>query len=802
MKIEPSVPLAFWTFFSALVGWTAPDLTSSLECIGNPAYGRWPGSSISRHVQDLHPYRNRIYTSGGEWGNNTGPCPCFAIDPWSVNVSTNEFDAGTDAIYEFKEFSDGRLYTSAVDIHEYAANEGHMFRRDLDGEWKAYKNCHYGSITNLAPQGYYTHNWDFTEYKDKIFVCGYGISSSTNRCETKMSDVTPTLKSCWRKLAPASWTTPAGAQYSAPYGYQMYRRFCAFLPFENDLFCIPTQKTAWKSIQTWNDWEEWRWDEAASRFACQTNAWSSLAPGLTDEMFDFFSFSSGTADLQLWHPTKFKDRVLYVLGGHNYNITPVAGFSAVCENHRVRATRIDLGSAAVRPFDIFATADAVYLAAAEAGATATKVTNSVWKSTDGVAFTKLFTFTSSSHSSALCYFDGWFYLGMGARDCVKTGWPKLTGSDLSGQIFRVRLPQEAKNAVLVASETNAVITCEGATGGAVAFRLESQPATNVTLQVVSTNPRIAPKTSALAFTTSDWATAKTVVFDVAEDDETTDTIRGALVCSPDDGSLYSGSVCIAATNNDFRVVETAPEGLVDLTSPTGPFEATSAGVVSMVPFNDDPNLYQTSNRVCIARTVFDIIYDFGSATNVNACGISNLGVNTPVARAPRSWNFYGSDDKSAWTELDRRRYESDWAAAECRYYSFANAKGYRYYKIGFLANNGDSYTQFGRLEFFSVPSAEPDPARDVPMLVEGAIAVASGSRVFSVSVGNVKEGFYYTAFTSESLTAPFVADRSILATSADAADVLGFELPTTDGPSLFVRIVVTSAPYARGAVLE
>lgn len=718
--------LAVLPLASALAG--VPDLTGSLEYLGNPAASRWPTSSKSRHVQDLQPHRGKIYTSGGEWGNNTGPCPCFAVDPYS-GAYVNEFDAGTDAIYEFKEFSDGRLYTSAVDPHENAANIGHTFRRGATGTWYAYRNCHGGNLSDLGSSGYPIHNWDMVEYGDKVFVCGYGISGSTNRCETKMFNATPTLTSSSRKVAAASWTDSSGGKYNAPYGYSLYRRFCAFLPFDDDLFCVTTQPTLKNDRQTWNEWEEWRWDASQKRFNCQTNTWTYVAPGVTDSMMDIFSYSDGLETLQLWHPTKFKNRVLYIVGGHNYNITPIAAYSAVNENHTIKATRLDLGATSVKPFDIYATADAVYLVAAQAGTTTSTVTNSVWKSTDGVAFTPLFTFTSTRQASALCYYDGAFYFGMGANDYTKTCWPKVTGTDVSGRIYRVRLPQEEKPSVV--ATTDAIATTEGAKGAKAGFCLAVRPATNVTLQVSATHPAIVVSPTQLTFTSADWSTAQEVTVDVAEDDDSLADIRGSVVCSAADASFFSGYVSVVATNNDFRAVETAPEGLVDLTSPSGTFEATS-GAVTMLPFNDETNLNQTTNRVCIQKTDFSITYDFGTATHVDAYGIYNLACNTQTTRPPKVWTFAGSDDKTAWTQLDQRRYETNWTSGEYRYYSFANAKKYRYYRIAFTANNGDSYTQFAHLEYYSVKP--PTTSVNYWIAAEGSDGLASTAGNWSAGV--------------------------------------------------------------------
>lgn len=531
----------------------APDLTSSLEYVGNPANSRWSGSAQSRHVQDLHPYRGKIYTSGGEWGGNTGPCPCFAVDPYS-GAYTNEFDAGTDAIYEFKEFSDGRLYTSAIDIHEGAANEGHTFRREKSGKWTNLRTCNVGSITNLNWQGYYIHNWDMAEYKKWVFVCGYGLSGSTNWCDKTMFNASPTLKDAYRIYRPGyTYTNNLGWIYYYT-SRQTYRRFCAFLPFEDDCYAIPMQMTREANIQHW-DFEEWRWDETANRFVCQTNTWNNLAPGVTKEMASFHFPSNSEYDVQIWHPTKFKNRVLYILGGHDYNITPWAAFSAVNENHHVKATRIDLGGADVKPFDIYATSNAVYLTAAQAGKTSSVVTNSVWKSTDGVNFTQLFTFTSTRQASALCYYDGNFYLGMGSNADTQKGWPKVTGKEVAGNIYRVSYPMEALSVVV---ETNLLQVVEGSRGS-IRVRLASVPSADLVLSVRATgNASIQPSVTNVTFTPSDWNAWKEISFTVAQDSRVAEHPTGAIVCGTNDGSVASGVVRVKVADDDVAPTADQP----------------------------------------------------------------------------------------------------------------------------------------------------------------------------------------------------------------------------------------------------
>ncbi len=688
------------------------DVTDALEYLGNPAYTRWPGSPMSRHVQDLFPYKGKIYTSGGEWDTNTGPCPIFAVDPYS-GAYTNEFDAGTDAIYEFKEFSDGRLYTSAIDLHEGAANVGSTFRRGLDNVWTAYLTactaCNITDFGGFAYEGYRIHNWDMAEWNGYVFVCGYGISGSTNWCTKAMFDTTPQLTSIYRY-----YDDPKTQSNPDQLGL---RRFCTFLPFDDDIYCYPIQESQANNITRF-DWEEWRFNESTRKFVCQTNTWANVAPGITLEAASFTFPTNTRADVQLWHPTKFGSRVLYIVGGHGddgFNIPPWAAYSAVNENHHVKATKIDLGGDDVKPFDIFVANGTAYIVAAQAGMKATQVTNSVWKSSDGVSFTKIFTFVSTRQASAICYYDGYFFLGMGSNSFTKNGWPKVTSGDISGRIYRVRLPQGSTPAVV--ASTNAVTIVEGGSGS-VAFRLAAKPATNMTLRVWSTDSRIEPSVATLSFTTSNWNASKAVPFTVLEDDESDANFKGAIVCGTGRPDCLSASVIVTATNNDFRVVETAPDGLVDLTRPDGNFTTTVPEGVTLTynkPFNDCDTNTNKEERLVARAMEFSVTYDFGTPTNVNAYGILNFGNSgySPVDRAPRVWTFEGSNDGASWTPLDMRRFEKNWAIGEYRYYSFTNTVNYSKYRISFMGNNGNEYTQVGRLEFYHVgDGAGGDPGDD------------------------------------------------------------------------------------------
>jgi hypothetical protein len=231
-----------------------------------------------------------------------------------------------------------------------------------------------------------------------MFICGYGISYSTNWGETAMYDATPSL------------TTPYRSGTS--YFNGNLRRFYSFLAFDDDIYNFTCQPAGGSSFQS-TAWEEWRWDDtlAEKQFVMQDASWDDIAPGVTRSMLDYF----GGNNVWLWHPTRFGSRNLYILGHEQYNIAPIAAYSAVNQNHHVKATRIDLGGDDVRPFDICVADGAVYIVAAQGNSSSTTVENSVWRSTDGVNFTKLFTFTATRPASAICYYDGIFYFGMGAN---------------------------------------------------------------------------------------------------------------------------------------------------------------------------------------------------------------------------------------------------------------------------------------------------------------------------------------------------------------------------------------------------
>ncbi|MCR5839436.1 MAG: hypothetical protein K6G94_07365, partial [Kiritimatiellae bacterium] len=370
------------------------DLTASMEGLCNPNATRWTASQpMARAATSLGVCDGKIYVSGGDWDDNLGPCPVFAVDPYS-GAYVKEFESGTESIDYFRYGSDGSLYAPSVDPREGHANECSVARRKPDGTWTKLNApnrwIRYSSSENAA---YGTHNWDFAVWKGKVFTAGYGLGVGPENTTSRLTDATPQIND-------------ANRIYVSQYGgtFQQSRRFYAFLPFEDDLFCYPltytgTASSSYNPIGRY-DFEEWRYNESTGRFVCQTNAWANVVPGLSRSDMVFLSSSQYSVSIQLWHPTAFKGRVLYIAGIPEMTTYPFVLYSATNQDHSVRATRVNFGSGVV-PFDVFVRGDVVSVLAAQYDSSTQKAINSVWESTDGVSFTKKFTFSGVQYANAI-----------------------------------------------------------------------------------------------------------------------------------------------------------------------------------------------------------------------------------------------------------------------------------------------------------------------------------------------------------------------------------------------------------------
>ena len=844
-------------FAAATAAATCPDLTSQLENLGNPNASRWTsGSTFTRNVPDLFPYKGKIYTSGGDWENNGGPCPIFAIDQYTGEWA-QEWIAGTEATCEFKEFSDGRLYLPAIDIRERdwdnqtakEAHQGSHFRLEADGVWREYETAlGKGNISQwlgFEYQGYRVHNWDMAEYKGYTFICGYGISGSTNWCETPMYNATPTLTSALRS------------------GLKL-RRFYSFLVFDDGIYnftCQPSNGSNFKSTP----WEEWRFDESDGTFKKQDASWDDIAPGVTADMLTFANqefngggFLDDGPNVWLWHPTRFGSRTLYILGGERYSIVPVAAFSSVNQNNHVKATKIDLGGNDVHPFDICVADGAAYIVAAQGSSSSSTVENSVWKSTDGVNFSKIFTFTATRPASAICYCDGMFYFGMGSDKWLKKSWGSL-GEDIAGRIYRVRLPQAP---VSVVPSASALSITEGQTG-TVSYTLSAAPATNMALTVrgAGRNADWTIDRKTLVFTPRNWNVPQAVTFSVEDFGSGDYTV--SLVCGTGGADCDSANTVVAVTGRPF----TAPEDpavvtLYDTMTVGGTAGTAGSGVrilTDYVPkwntivrtkYADDPDANATQFLFCSREAWNAKLFVWAARIGNSQCVWSFNGTQH------YSWDNVASTDevflevKNGDATLTRLSDENRWyltnnvpvATFDPQY----RMSLFQSYTIsgGNYGNWGNSFRgDFHYLQIFEDEGGGREVLKHhfVPCVVSNDVKVcdiADGNRIFDIVkasggtatigtgakvIGLVKPAVS-SAFVSEyngfdwtnrffSVTGLTPGDTATLSLStgsdaptvrqqvADATGSVFFDIPTTPGTMYSYVIAAGSETIASGSIL-
>ena len=423
-----------------------PDCTDAMQFLCNPNLSRWVTKSAndgrSRSMTTIVPYKGKLYVSGGCWDPNMGYAPIFAVDPANGSY-VREYQAGSERFDYFREDSAGRLYAPVTDQHEDGPNWGALFRKDLDGKWKCLKNIPRGSHSaghwgNIDNQGYAIHTWDLCCWKGKVFTAGYGIAYGPEGSDDMMKDATPSLATLGRR------------RFEISNGWQLVdRRFTAFVPFDDDLFCI-TLNDARTCKRDENQFEEWRFNTSTGVFDLEMRAWSEIAPDLTDNDRSAVG-SSEFAYVSPLGAVPFKGRAVYLFGTQSTESPrPWCLYSAANVNHHIKATKVNLGEG-VYPFSIskYTTkkGDKVLnVLAAQFDPTDRMVVNSVWESRDGVSFKKLFTFKTDQQASALARTDAGFFVGIGWRFTTrwnlacKDGCSGNAGDDVSGCIYKIPFP--------------------------------------------------------------------------------------------------------------------------------------------------------------------------------------------------------------------------------------------------------------------------------------------------------------------------------------------------------------------------
>lgn len=804
-----------------------PDLTSELEYVANPNQLRWGTAYDRMAVTDLMFYRGKLFVGGGATELNAGPVNLQQIDPVTKKV-TIEGSAGTENISVFKVFSDGRLYVPSQDPRDYddiTADDGHVFVRNPDGDWTFYNNVPRGNKKERDGSilANHVHNWDMEEFDGRIFVAGYGINASTDGCASWTPAETWTTGTIMYTVPANEWNKTTGTWNTniqpSPFAFSAYRRELQFMRFDDRLFVVPDQLLSPGIPQAnYNQKIELhKYNPSTKLFEAVTNTLMRMFPGMSADDLKMVrpkapqvNFTYG-AVYKLWHTTPFANRVFYVVspyetqtncfgtvrGGYRESQYPYPMFGCAADptpDGLFTSERLDFGTDEF-PFDFLPKKDAVYALTVHYNPADKQVRHTVWRAADGHRFERVLTFNFHQYCISMEYENGYFYFGAGYKQASQAVYELDSQKDAAGGVYRVRLPMEPVSVEASASELSVP---EGGTGS-LRFRLSADPGRTVTLPVRVSAGAATTDVQELTFSSADWSTFREVAVSCPR----------YLAASALDSFVTCGEETEGVTPAWVQVKpivarEAAPSGLIDLTSPTGVWSCSKSGsaIVVCEPFNDSPDNTDTSNRLCIKATRFDIDYDFRAGTVVDAYAIRNFGANTPTTRPPSEWTFLGSTDGANWVPLTAQTRQTGWTKGEFRYFSFPNTTAYRHYRLSITANNGDTYTQFAHLEYYHV-TPEIDPARDRPAIGPegGATSLVGADGNFNVSVANARPGLYYTAFTAARLTDPFMASATSVKMTAGKASGFSFRLPADGNPSLFVRIVASDMPYQAGTPL-
>lgn len=435
----------------ALVGAAdCPDLTASLEELGNPTLERWSSPVMANSVQDLQAYGGKVYLGTGDWDNNKGPIPMWAFDPARM-AFTNEFSAGTDCAEVLRVFSDGRLYVPATDPRDGDANVGSIFRRTPQGDWTIVPYYTQSQLQSSSHTSRFTtHVWDVAELGGALFMSGYGLARSADDGVSwqLVDDYYPystrqsSLIRCGGDLYALGESTAYFSGSSQSSGTVDSKIVVSGIPPQG----IPVM---------------WRWNEASGVFETYTNSWVNMAPGLTvgDTALIYPSMNYGSVSVRAWHPTPFGERCLYVVGdtytartfGDVSDVAPVGtrpmiAVSAVSaddgkDRKTLTGTRIAL-PAKTYPIDFTVVGGDAYMLTIAYNAAGQNVRHGIWKSSDGVSFAQIATFDYQQVMMSLEYLEGYFYLGVAHKNAqIPLGTLKSGTKEKAGSVYRVRLPQ-------------------------------------------------------------------------------------------------------------------------------------------------------------------------------------------------------------------------------------------------------------------------------------------------------------------------------------------------------------------------
>jgi hypothetical protein len=123
-------------------------------------------------------------------------------------------------------------------------------------------------------------------------------------------------------------------------------------------------------------------------------------------------------------------------------------------------------------------------------------------------------------------------------------------------------------------------------------------------------------------------------------------------------------------------------------------------------------------------------YQFPNQTNVVGYTITGHA-SAPETWSPTAWKLYGSNDDSAYTELDTRSAVA-WTAGYAFGYKLATEANYTYYKI--ITSAGGSGSQIAEIELIGIPTTSS------PALTTVSYTPTGSSIALTANISNVGTG--------------------------------------------------------------
>lgn len=635
-----------------------PDVTSSLDYVGNPAMHRWPSDSYERGALDLQFHRGTLLVGSGEVENNRGPVHVYGTDPVTLDENF-EYSAGTEALATFRLASWGEILAPSQDPREGDSNQAHVFIRGTNSVWRKHSSIggnvpwNNGSKTGSTIAA--THVWDMAEFDGRVFSASYQLHWSTNHCANFVN--TGSITNAYRRF---DYMTADTHYYTSK-----LRRQMQFLRFSDRLYAVPNSYvqpnySVLDSNQYFNKLELFTYNSSTNKFDESRIPLSTLFPSISSNDFRLVlspqsnntwdALPTGTYDVllvRLWHTTPFKDRVLYV-GCYDtkpgspaltsYPL-PLMGCSAYLktsgwgsnQTKSLAAKRLSFDDDKEEyPWDFAVVGDVCYALTSKPNASTKVVRHSVWKSTNGTSFTRVFSFDFHQNMISLDYRDGWFWLGVGVKHATR-GYAYDNKTDEAGAIYRVRLPQEPTSVEAV--DPPATIQ-EGGTA-TIPFRLTAQPSSNLTLRVAAREHRgISLDKSSLTFTTSNWSSPQTVTVSLANDDVTDlspivvqcgafgDDIQRGEFCSP---QVTSAPVILSPVENDPPPAVASESVAVGPTTAAYRVTLDSFGAVNLVPVTSasvSVHVYTNAALTALAGEASGTINETGVERTFTVSGLS------------------------------------------------------------------------------------------------------------------------------------------------------------------------------------